>query len=70
MHARLDRRGAACVGSAAAASSVAGVNPTPIAELLAAAQLWAADGCCPRGYVEPHLGPLLEKFTISDFRSN
>ena len=54
MHARLDRRGAACVGSAAAASSVAGVNPTPIAELLAAAQLWAADGCCPRGYVEPH----------------
>ena len=45
----LDHRDAACVGSAAATSSVAGVNPSPIAGLLAAAQLWAADGGCPRG---------------------
>ena len=36
-------------GSAAAASSVAGVNPSPIAELLAAAQLWADDGGGPAG---------------------
>ena len=58
--ARLDRRGAARAGSAAAASSVAGVKPTPIAELLAAAQLWAADGGCPDARVWPRRGPALE----------
>ena len=60
---RLDRRDAAHAGSAAAASSVAGVNPSPIAGLLAAAQLWAAHGGCPDARVRPRRGPLLEKST-------
>ena len=63
--ARLDRRGAAREGSAAAASSAAGGNTSAIAELLAVAQLWAADGGCPDAGVWPRRGPLLEKFTIA-----
>ena len=58
--ARLDRRGAARVCSAAAASSVAGVNTSAIAELPAVAQLWTADGGCPDARVRPRRGPALE----------
>ena len=61
--ARLDRRDAARAGSAAAASSGAGVNTSAIAELLAVAQLWAADGGCPDAGVWPRRGPLLENCT-------
>ena len=63
--ARLDRRGAAREGSAAAASSAAGGNTSAIAELLAVAQLWAADGGCPERRFSSRRGPLLEKFTIA-----
>ena len=63
--ARLDRRGAAREGLAAAASSAAGGNTSAIAELLAVAQLWAADGGCPEARVRPRRGPALEKFTIA-----
>ena len=63
--ARLDRRGAAREGLAAAASSAAGGNTSAIAELLAVAQLWAADGGCPERRFSSRRGPLLEKFTIA-----
>ena len=65
--ARLDRRGAAREGSAAAASSAAGGNTSAIAELLAVAQLWAADGGCPERRFSSRRGPLLEKLTIAFF---
>ena len=58
--ARLDRRGAAREGSAAAASSAAGGNTSAIAELLAVAQLWAADGGCPERRFSSRRGPALE----------
>ena len=47
----------ACEGSAAAASSAAGGNTSAIAELLAVAQLLAADGGRPEARVRPRRGP-------------